>query len=225
MLKNLSIRDYCSSYKYLSLRRKYGRWSAEIHPDAVIYPYSAKEWPKYIKRWPLFACPGDWDLVQHRKEPFRLRQLKELFVDQLPYQKSASYTEMLGQLKQFGVTQAPKLRSQKEIDEYFAGVYSLYESMQKNGYQRRPDLDRSSKGGKEITIRIGRHGELMKAGEGTHRLALARLLEVKSVFAVVDVVHPQWIEKIQKKYGGSVSYAIQQALSFLTDTNKDQESI
>ncbi len=222
MSKNLSIRDYCSSCKYLSLKREYGRWSAEIRPDAVIYPYHSKEWPNYIKRWPLFACPGDWDLVQRRKEPFRLHQFKELFVDQLPYQESASYAGMLSDLKQFGVTHAPKLRSQKEIDAYYAGVYALYESMQKNGYQRRPVQDRSCKGQKEITIRIGRCGELMKAGEGTHRLALARLLGLKSVFAVIDVVHPQWIEKSQKKYGGTVSYAIQQALSALTDTNKDQ---
>lgn len=222
MSKNLSIRDYCSSYKYLSLKREYGRWSAEIQPDAVIYPYSAKEWPNYTKRWPLFACPGDWDLVQNRNEPFRLQQFKELFVDQLPYQESASYAKRLGELKQFGVTHAPKLRSQKEIDKYYAGVYSLYESMQKNGYRRRSVLDRSGKGQKEITIRIGRCGELMKAGEGTHRLALARLLGIKSVFAVVDIVHPQWIEKSQKKYGGSVSYAIQQALSCLAETNTQQ---
>ncbi len=218
----LNIRDYFSTCKYLSLRRRYGQWSAEIRPDAVIYPYRGKEWPNYINRWPLFACPGAWDLVQHRNEPFRLQQLKELFVDQLPYQESATYVKMLSDLKHFGVARSRKLRSQKEIDGYFAGVYSLYESMQKDGYQKRPVQDCSSKEGQEITIRIGRHGELMKAAEGTHRLAMARLLGVKSVFVVVDVVHPQWIEKSQKKYGGSVSYAIQQALSFLTDKNRDQ---
>ena len=216
MSKNLSIRDYYSSCKYLLLKREYGRWSAEIRPDAVIYPYSSKEWPNYIKRWPLFACPGDWDLVEHRNEPFRLQQFKELFVDQLPYQESASYARMLSELEQFGVTHAPKLRSKKEIDEYYAGVYELFKSMQKNGYCRRPILDHSSKREKEITVRIGRNGELMKAGEGTHRLALARLLGLESVFVIIDIVHPQWIVTSQKKYGGSVSYAIQQALSFLT---------
>ncbi len=215
MADNLCIRDYCLSYKYLSLRREYGRWCADISPDTVIYPYSSKEWPKYIKRWPFFACPGDWDLVQCRKEPFRLQQFKELFVDQLPYQETTLYARMLSELNRFGVTHAPKLRSQKEIDEYFTGVYSLYESIQKNGYCRRLAPSFSSKQEKEITIRIGRHGELMKTGDGTHRLAIARLLGLKSVFVVIDVVHPLWIEDCRKKYGGSKAYAIQQALYFL----------
>ena len=61
---------------YLKLQRRYGLWQTQIDPRTVVYRRRKNEWPAYVKRWPLLACPGRWDISDTDYAPFR-RQLKE----------------------------------------------------------------------------------------------------------------------------------------------------
>ena len=186
---------------YLKLQRHYGKWRAEVDPVQIVYLHRKDEWPWYIKNWPLLACPGNWDLADTEYPPFRLEQMEELFRDRIPYQETKTYQKMISQLACHGTTHAPKLNSREEIDAYFGGVATLYQSMKENGFRARDPHQLSRE--KEITGRIGRTGALIKAGEGTHRLALARLLKIERVSVVVDLVHTHWVQRCLRQFDDS----------------------
>jgi hypothetical protein len=201
---------------YLKLKRNYGLWTAEVDPKTIVYRRRKKEWPKYVKRWPVLVCPGTWDLSDQEYEPFRLAQMKELFQEQLPYQESAIYRRMRSELQNEGVTHAPKLHDLHEVDAYFSRLESLYKSMRDNGFQARDPSRTQTE--REITVRIGRDGALIKSGEGTHRLALARLLNIKRVPVVVDLVHPRWVDECVRRFSTDPAQAVRLALAGLSQS-------
>ncbi len=208
-----NIGEYYYTLRHLHLKRRYGQWTARIDPAQVAYIHMSKEWPKHMKKWRFFVCPGNWDLSERRYVPFRLEQMKQLFVDQMPYRETDTYKMMLRELRSDGTTRSPQLKSENEIDHYFRGIESLFNSMRNEGYKIR-DAD-SVRRDKEITVRIGRNGQLIKANEGTHRWAIAILLELPSVPVVVDLVHPRWVMRCRDEYGGSAVSAIRGGLDAL----------
>ena len=141
--------------------------------------------------------------------------MRELFEQQLPYRESAFYRRMLGELERDGITHAPKLGSLAEVDAYFERLENLYRSMREHGFQRR-SADRVQQD-REITIRVGRDGSLIKSGEGTHRLALARLLRIERVPVVVDLVHSQWVKGCMRRFEAAPVQAVRAGLESLAD--------
>lgn len=87
-----------------------------------------------------------------------------------------------------------------EIDE-------LYQSMASNGYLSQRELmtedsDVYIKNNEpvpptlnEVTVDIGRDGEVLHAGFGSHRLSLAKILEVKRIPVIVAARHSHWGQK------------------------------
>ncbi len=193
------------------LPRRYGEWRAEIDPARVVFRHGRGEWPRYVKRWPSLVCPGSWDLSDIERSPPRLKQMRELFVDGVPFRDSGSYESMLRELETRGVTHAPKLRSRDAIDAYFQQLEGLHESMARHGFQARRGEEVSAEG--EITVRVGRDGALIKCGEGTHRLALARVLGIKRVPVVVDLVHWQWARRCMAIAGAPASRSVAMGLA------------
>ncbi|MCB1759284.1 MAG: hypothetical protein KDI68_05810 [Gammaproteobacteria bacterium] len=199
---------------YLKLKRSYGLWTAEVDPRSIVYRRRKNEWPGYVKRWPLLVCPGGWDLSDNDYEPFRLAQMRELFEEQLPYRETAFYRRMCAELASDGITHAPKLHSLEQVNAYFERLESLYTSMRDNGFQARGPAQAQTE--REITVRIARDGDLIKSGEGTHRLALARLLEIARVPVVIDLVHPRWVERCILRYDSDPAQAVRLALTDLS---------
>jgi hypothetical protein len=85
--------------------------------------------------------------------------------------------------------------SQGEIDRYLQGVIDLHQRIGREGYRARP----SGAPGREITVRVGRDGRFTKCGQGTHRLAITRLLGVPAVPVVVDLMHWDWVVACQQQ--------------------------
>ena len=71
---------------------------------------------------------------------------------------------------------------------------NLYESIAKEGYKSQAEVSdpRSKSIFHEITVNIGRDGQLLYNRSGQHRLAIARLLGIDSVPVLPVVRHPQW---------------------------------
>ena len=201
-------------HRYLQLKRRYGLWQTEIAPTGIAYRRRKKEWPAYVKHWPLLACPGGWDLSGNDYAPFRLEQMKELFSEKLPYRQTAFYRRMIDELERNGVTHAPKLNSRSAVDGYFARLDALYQSMRDHGFQ--PRSGQRLQQDREITVRIGRDGTPIKSGEGTHRLALALLLGFERVPVVVDLVHTRWVDSCVLRFGESPLRAVQLGLESLS---------
>lgn len=198
----------------LSLRRRYGAYTARVNPRVIRFYRRSKEWPGYVKRWPLLICGGEWDLADSESPPFREEQMTQLFVHRIPYRETDRYRQMREELQQFGRTRLlPHCQSVEEIDRYFEGVLSLYDRIRTEGYQPRTA---ATAGAGEISVRIARNGRLIKCGEGTHRLAIARVLNVPSVPVVVDLVHWHWAKACVQAYGLPLRAAIEQALEDLS---------
>ena len=203
-------------FDYLRIKRRYGLWTTEMDPTRIVYRRRKDEWPAYVKHWPFLACPGAWDLSNNEYAPFRLRQMQELFEENLPYQETAFYRRMVDELERNGVTHAPKLASRTAVDAYFSRLENLYKSMRDHGFQARPPQQLRQE--REITIRIGRDGTAIKSGEGTHRLALALLLGFEKVPVVVDLVHTQWVKACIQRFGEAPLRSVRLGLkSYSTD--------
>ncbi len=65
----------------------------------------------------------------------------------------------------------------------------------------------------EIKVFVDRNGELHKLqGAGHHRLAMARLLDLKRIPVMVIGVHRDWALRMQARYGTDVIAAVDRAL-------------
>ena len=182
---------------------------AWVPTQSIIYAKRSKDWPKYLKYWPLLSCPGNWDLYGRHLEPFRERELKEILMNGQDYKISESYTRLKRELKEHGRTRFPRCHSENQIDEYFKGLASLYENIRLHGCM--PAQETGADG--DISVRISRTGELLKCGQGTHRLAISRLLGLKSVPVCIDIIHTKWVSQCKQNYNLKKRFAIEQWLS------------
>jgi len=163
--------------------RKDWKWYAEYHLHKHIY-------------WPFQSLGGNWDQISTVKELFREDEMNELFVKKLPIQETTTYKELFAELKKNGFTRFPRTHSLEEINAYFERVQKVYESMKSEGYKTSDELGLPRMN--EIHVRITRKGEFVKAGEGTHRLAMAKLLGIKEIPVVVDLVHSSLMKRWKK---------------------------
>lgn len=172
------------------------RW---INPNRPIYDALPKS-----PEWPPVGCVvgGDWDLIDARFEqrpvPRAIRQ---------HYQQGRAWTEtplpehVREQVDQFGDAWGYVADA---VPHRCHAIETLYESMQREGYLTQAALAAQSKGSNaqpppvpvlgEITVDIGRHGQLCWRGNGQHRLAIARLLDIEQVPVLVARRHTAWQE-------------------------------
>jgi len=177
-------------FTLMSLKRstKIELW---IDPFRIIYAKLRDDWPRYVRKWPLLGCPGSWDLFNQPLEPLREAYLREILLESVDYKSTPRYRNMLNQLETQGRTRFPRCESVAEIESYYKSVFRLADSMRRHGYM--PSSATQAKG--DIDVRVDRFGRLLKCGQGTHRLALARILEIPRVLVRVDLVHTQWLAK------------------------------
>ena len=164
--------------------RKDWKWYAEYHVRRYVF-------------WPFQALRGNWDKIEIISGCVRDSEMNELFIQNLPYKETVTYRNLVEELERNGFTQFPRTHSLEQIDSYFERVYKVYNDIKNNGYKTCDELGLSKR--YEIHVRITRQGQIVKCGEGTHRLAMARLLNMDNVPVVVDLVHSSLIKKWKKE--------------------------
>jgi hypothetical protein len=195
------------------VRREYGAFRAAVSPQVVRYGKTASEWPGYVRRWPFLLCPGTWDLTEEEYAPFREKLMRELFVEDRPYTETGTYQWLMELVEEGGHTSAYPCGSREEVVQYFEGVKQLGRSIRENGVIPPSDGETEPRDG--ITIRIARDGSLLKCGEGTHRLAIARVLKVPRVPVVIDLVHTKWARREIRRTGQGGRRGLEEALQRL----------
>ncbi|MFW2132027.1 hypothetical protein [Ectothiorhodospira haloalkaliphila] len=183
-----------------------------IDPYQVIYTRKSAEWPFYIRHWPWLACPGQWDLCDSPKAAFREAELREFLLENGDHSRTASYKRLVNELQRHGRTRFPRCESKEEIELYFQEVKALFSSMREHGYQPA----RHHEANTDIMVRIDRDGRLIKCGEGTHRLAIARILNLKAVKVQIDLVHSRWARRCVNRYDLPVKSAIAKWMDEIT---------
>ena len=193
-----------------TMPRRYGAYRTVLDPREIRLKRFT-QWPGYLKWWPSAVCWGDWDAAPPGSGPFREELIAEYLREDLPYRQTARYRQMVADLTRHGVTLWPGkgCRSVGEIDQYLLGIRHLYDRIRSEGYQARPD----GEAGAEITVRVDRDGAFTKCGQGTHRFAIARMLGLRLVPVVVDLMHWRWARNCMQRRGAGLSESVRAELA------------
>jgi hypothetical protein len=130
---------------------------------------------------------GDWDL---RTNPFSdnltYRIIAEHFGQGVPWRETEAFGIYLAIIRS-GLPVWHQSRSEANLLARCARMEALCESMRRSGYEPRPlhAFD-------EITVNIGRDGELIYNSDGAHRLSLSKVVGVPTVKVRVLVRHAAW---------------------------------
>lgn len=134
---------------------------------------------------------GDWDqqtvdFMSHDK----VRAFFQHFEDGVPWEETGIYDLMLRRIEINGVYD--ECRTLDDVKARYDGIDKLYDTVRKDGrlltQQELNPGNIREKGG--IHIHISRTGAPLFAGGGFHRLALAKLLQLKTIPVQLGVVHP-----------------------------------
>lgn len=154
-----------------------------------------------------FIADGDWDL---KYKPFKMRaSIDDLFVQGLQPHETKEYRKLVSWIEagEFGWTRG--FRTIADVDRYFDELIDLYVTIRDHGYRTQIELDND--GADEIRVCIDRDGRPCVIDGGTHRLSIARLLELPSVPVIVKRVHLRWVERCSDRYTTS---DVQEAIDY-----------
>ena len=137
---------------------------------------------------------GDWD--QHRTHLTNTDSLYEGLQDRYehgtPWVETEFYKAQVDRIEQG--ESAWGCKTTDELRTRYDRLDDVYQSMQTDGYRSAQELGggRTTAALDEICVHIARDGELLFAGEGNHRIRLAKLLELDEIAVRIVVRHEQW---------------------------------
>ena len=158
--------------------------------------------PRYAEWSPMGGVlGGDWDRYT---VPFSQciedRMARERYEQGIPWEQTEAYRELMMWMSR----RRPDLfrcRGPGELMERLRYLDSLAASLAAHGYRESAAHETPRPPGAtpplsdypdEIQIRIGRHGELLYARHGRHRLAIARALGLSRIPVLVWTRHGRW---------------------------------
>jgi hypothetical protein len=163
--------------------------------------------PEYVRRPWYHRCAeygdvldGTWDAAEVRfDELVEWTLITERFGEGIPWTETSVYEELVTCVERghrvYGCATV------EELHERFEYLEELAESMASEGYRRVTRNDSHDAVGvgrdgaaalDEVTVDIGRDGELLHHTNGRHRLALAKVLDVPEIPVLVKVRHTNW---------------------------------
>lgn len=182
-----------------------------------------------------FIKCGDWDLkhVRHIEEsvPWIVETVKKLFEQGCSYTETEQYHRMISVIDQYrrkpwlkpGRLGAYWCRTRQDVDRYFEILLDSYRDMQQHGYrtqqelmQINPSVVRSQTD--EIRLHVCREGTLVLGRGGTHRLLMAKQLQLSVVPGVIDGVHEHWAERMIQANRAAGRTRIDRLLAAIQDT-------
>lgn len=139
-----------------------------------------------------FVADGDWDI---HTNPFHLLPVvTQLFEEGRSPRETDEYQRYLRRINDGQLTWARGLRNQAELDNYFDMLARTYEDIKVEGYRRQEELGLS--GSDEIRVCVNRNGQICVYGGGTHRLSIAKFLDLDVVPVSLKRVHSRWVDSI-----------------------------
>ncbi len=137
-----------------------------------------------------FIVDGDWDLDAR---PFEIRpSVVDMFQRGVPAQETDEYQRILRKIEAGDYKWTRGCYSVDDLDRYFQRLEHLYAEIDAHGYRSQAEL--GLEGSDEIRVCVGRRGELIIFGGGTHRLSIARILDIEVVPVLVKRVHARWVQ-------------------------------
>ena len=92
-------------------------------------------------------------------------------------------------------TNPDNCKTQNDVYSRYQRLDNLYTYLKKGGrFKSQEQLLKEHRGGGDIYIHIGRENNLIFGGGGCHRLAIAKILKLKSIPALLGIVHLEAIK-------------------------------
>ena len=239
-----------SHYKYRLVSKLNGSFSnqrkflpKDYWPTPVLVNLSSLQYfsckvPEEVHFWGVPETPvslitdGDWDLQidECSLEPPGpmpgFRTMYEMFVDQLPIECTTQYKDICNILRDNdGIYshEGQEVRTKAGAVEYLSRYRLLFDEIQNNGYKSQEELGNYPVR-YEINVCIGRGGQITYLAHGTHRLAIAKILGLKSIPVIIRTVHRTWAEYCFDKYGTDLFRAICCGISELKSFDCDSSN-
>ncbi|MEX2534108.1 MAG: hypothetical protein WD273_00790 [Trueperaceae bacterium] len=135
---------------------------------------------------------GDWDLVHvdfRQNNIYRL--LHERYILGVRWEETEIFRKYAAEIAA-GERRWHWSTSYEELLETSREIETLYKEIRENGYRTRADAGRGGVGD-EVTVSIGREGELLYNNVGGHhRLTIGKLLGLPKIPVQVLIRHRQW---------------------------------
>lgn len=134
--------------------------------------------------------------------------MKDRFIHEKPWE-STDWYDIVRQKVNRGEMFWNGCTSERDIQRRCAYVDELFDAIAEEGYKSQEDLSSGGAGHppSEVAIGIGRNGELVYMG-GRHRLAIAKILEIESIPARINLRHEDWIDELSKYCDGDKAIAV-----------------
>ena len=199
------------AFQYALLRRRYDDTSVlqpiTVSPDSIEYLAGSYErrraghldyqphfkpreatWNtnSYEEEVPFGAVRGgDWDRSRHKVSKLLLhRGIEQRFEEGHPWEETVFSEELRARLESSGW---PPPTAKERVNSRCQSIEQLYRSLESNGYESQQRLRGHPL--HEVTVVVGRDGELLYNCEGRHRLAIASILDIDALPALVLVTH------------------------------------
>jgi hypothetical protein len=152
---------------------------------------------------PSFLFKGEWDhkklLIEEYYSKYNkgYRTIHQLFAEKKVFNKTDEYRILLEKINKEG--RSPRGKTVDELNSYFQSLVRLETLIRQHGYKSQAELNGNEKD--EIGVFIGRKGEIIKAEDnfsGTHRFALAKMLNIQKVPVHILAVHYKWAYENQQ---------------------------
>ncbi|MBO9465001.1 hypothetical protein J7443_07160 [Tropicibacter sp. R15_0] len=166
-----------------------------IDPRRVTRVFQRRKGMKLLRRHTGLVRGGDWDLsTRPLQEMRKFRAVWEHFVENKSWEETGIIESMLQSVREKGIYDG--CRNRDDILKRYRHIDALYDSIRRLGrvqsMAERPEFFRREYDG--VFVHVDRHGEVMLAGNGNHRLAIAKVLGLKSMPAQLGVVHRDAVE-------------------------------
>lgn len=133
---------------------------------------------------------GDWDTHENKFEEHpRFIAIKQRYVEEVSWEKTDYFQNHIKLIEV--EDRSFKYESREELLQECHEYEQLLYEIKENGYKTQREQGKLTPK-REIGVGIGRNGKFLFYGQGSHRLSIAKVLELDKVPVIVRVRHTQW---------------------------------
>jgi len=133
---------------------------------------------------------GDWDTRQDLFiEHPRYKAIEQWYIDDIPWENTDFFQNYLKIIERDD--RSHKLKSKEQLLNKCNRYGDLLQKIKKHGYKSQRELG-NPKPHREVSVSIGRNGEFLFSYGGSHRLSIAKVLDLEEIPVIVRVRHKEW---------------------------------
>ena len=136
--------------------------------------------------------PGNWDQTEKldkvNQHP-KYKAVKKHYQEGCSWKETEIFDYMMCKIREYGEYDGCK--NFNDVVKRYNQIDQVYKDISKNGYKMKDPID-------QICVNISRDGEFIFNGNGTHRLSIAKILELDLIPVRILVRHQEW-QRLRKK--------------------------